>query len=46
MNISDAEFVAVLDDILEAMAKHGIGEREKAEVLAIAYSMKGEIVHV
>ena len=46
MNISEAEFVAVLDDILEAMTKHGIGEREKAEVLAIAYGMKGEIVHV
>lgn len=46
MNISEAEFVAVLDDILEAMTKHGVGEREKAEILAIAYSMKGEIVHV
>ncbi|MEK6224190.1 MAG: group 1 truncated hemoglobin [Thermodesulfobacteriales bacterium] len=46
MNISEAEFVAVLDDILEAMAKHGIGGREKAEVLAIAYSMKSEIVRV
>jgi hemoglobin len=46
MNISEAEFVAVLDDILEAMKKHGIGELEKAEVLAIAYGMKDEIVHV
>ncbi len=46
MNISDAEFVAVLDDILEAMNKHGVGDGEKAEILAIAYSMKGEIVHV
>lgn len=46
MNISDAEFVAVLDDILEAMTKHGVGDGEKAEILAIAYSMKGEIVHV
>ena len=46
MAISEAEFVAVLDDILEGMKRHNVGEREKAEVLAIAYSMKGEIVHV
>ena len=46
MNVSEAEFIAVLDDILESLTKNGIAEREKAEVLAIAYSMKGEIVHV
>ena len=46
MNISEAEFVAVLDDILEAMTRHEIGEREKAELLAIAYSMKSDIVHL
>ena len=45
MNVNEAEFVAVLDDILEAMTKHGIGEREKADMLAIAYSMKDDIVH-
>ncbi len=45
MNVSDAEFVAVLDDILLAMNKHSVGEREKAEMLAIAYGMKAEIVH-
>ena len=46
MNISEAEFVAILDDLLDVMTKHGIGELEKAEVLAIAYSMKDDIVHV
>ena len=46
MNVSEAEFVAVLDDILAALDKHNVGEREKAELLAIAYSMKPEIVHV
>jgi hemoglobin len=45
MNVSEAEFVAVLDDILEAMEKHGVGERERAEMLAIAYGMKADIVH-
>jgi hemoglobin len=46
MNISEAEFVAVLDDILEALTSHEIGEREKAELLALAYSMKNDVVHL
>ena len=46
MNIDDAEFVAVLDDAIAALDKHGIGQREKEEVLFILYGMKGEIVHV
>ena len=45
MNCSEAEFVGVLDDILAAMTKHGIGEREKAEVLALNYSLKADIIH-
>ena len=46
MNCSEAEFVAVLDDLLAAMKKHGVGEVEKAEVLAMNYALKDEIVHV
>jgi hemoglobin len=46
MNISEAEFVAVLDDILEALTSHEIGEREKAELLALAYSMKNDIIRL
>ncbi len=46
MNISDAEFVAVLDDALAAMATLGIGEAEQAEVLAILYGMKPDVVHL
>jgi len=46
MNVSEAEFVAVLDDILAALEKHNVGEREKAELLAISYGMKADIVHV
>ena len=46
MNVSEAEFVGVLDDILAALDKHGVGAREQAELLAISYSMKGDIVHV
>jgi len=46
MNCSEAEFVAVLDDLLVAMEKHEVGEVEKAEVLAMNYALKDEIVHV
>ncbi len=46
MNCSEAEFVAVLDDLLAALAKHDVGELEKAEVLALNYALKDQIVHV
>lgn len=46
MNIQDNEFVAVCDDVLAALDKHKIGQKEKDEVLAILYSMKGDIVRV
>ena len=46
MNASEAEFLAIIDDIMEAMAKHRIGEQEKSEVLSILYSMKGDIIRV
>lgn len=44
MNISDQEFVAVIDDILKAMDAHGVGELEQAEALKILWGMKPEIV--
>lgn len=44
MNISEEEFIAVLDDALKALDNNGIGQREKEEVLFILYSMKGEVV--
>ena len=46
MNVSETEFVAVLDDILAALDKHNVGDRERAELLAISYSLKGDIVHI
>jgi hemoglobin len=46
MNISEAEYVAVLDDILDALNTHQIGQREQEEFLMIAYSLRGEILHV
>jgi hemoglobin len=46
MNISEQEYVAVLDDILDALNEHGIGKREQEEFLMIAYLLRGEILHV
>jgi hemoglobin len=46
MNISEAEFVAVLDDILQVLEQHKIDEETRKDVLAIAYSLKNDIIHV
>jgi hemoglobin len=46
MNISGDEFLAVLDDALQALEKNAVGQREKEEVLFVLYSMKPEIVGV
>ncbi len=46
MNISATEFMAVLDDALNAMQKNNVGQREQEEVLYVLYSMRSEIVLV
>ena len=46
MNISEQEFIAVVDDIMLAMDENSMGEREKKDMLAIAYSLKDEIIRV
>lgn len=46
MNINAAEYMAALDDILAVLAQHGIDEDTRKDVLAIAYSLKGDILHV
>jgi hemoglobin len=38
--------MAALDDILTAPRKRGVGDETQKDVLAIAYSLKGEILHV
>lgn len=45
MNINDTEFVAVCDDVLDALDKNGVGQREKDEILCILYSLKNEVVY-
>lgn len=44
MNISAAEFIAVLDDVMNAMKSMNVGDLEQAEVLKIFYEMKPDIV--
>ena len=46
MNVSEQEYMAVVDDILEAMDKNSYGDEEKKDVLAILYSLKEGIIRV
>ena len=46
MNISAAEFMAVLDDALNALSSNGVGQPEQEEMLFILYSMRSDIVLV
>jgi hemoglobin len=46
MNISPAEYMAAMDDILAALAHVGIDEQTRKDVLAVAWSLKGDIIHV
>ena len=46
MNISQGEYMHVIDDIMKALSKNNIDEQTQKDVLAIAYSLKGEIAGV
>ena len=46
MNIAGDEFLAVLDDAMEALDRNKIGQREKEEALFVLYSMNGDVVQV
>lgn len=45
MNISAAEYLATIDDIMQVLEKHDIDEQTRKDVLAIAYSLKDEIMN-
>ena len=45
MNISEAEFNAVVDDVMSALAKNNIGQQEQNEVLAILWSVRPDVVN-
>jgi len=44
MNISAAEYMEVIDDIMGVLEKHNIDEQSKKDVLAILWSLKGMIM--
>lgn len=44
MNINAAEYLAAVDDIMSVMDRHSMDEETKKDVLAIAYSLKDEII--
>lgn len=46
MNISVAEYMAAVDDIMAVLERNGVGESAQKDVLAITYQLKGEIVHL
>lgn len=45
MNISEREYMAALDDIVQTLQQHGVDEQTQKDVLAIAYGLKDEIMH-
>lgn len=45
MNISEAEYMAVMDDIMAVLEKHGIDESARKDVLAITFALKGDVIH-
>ena len=46
MNIDEAEYMAVIDDILDSLNSNNIAQREQEEVLFALYSLRREIVGV
>lgn len=46
MNIDEAEFIAVVDDIFDSMEANGVAQPEQADVLFALYSMRREIIGV
>jgi hemoglobin len=46
MNISEQEFVAVVDDAMAALDAHGIDPATRSDVLAILWSLKGQVIRV
>lgn len=46
MNISEQEYMAAMDDIVEALQKNGIDDATRNEVVAVLYSLKGQVIRV
>ncbi|MFN3564463.1 MAG: group I truncated hemoglobin [Burkholderiaceae bacterium] len=46
MNVSEREFLSLVDDIVAALNAHGVAQAEVDEVVAILFSLKGEVLRV
>ncbi len=46
MNISEQEYLAAMDDVVGAMVKNSLDDDAKRDVIAILYSLKGQIIRV
>ena len=46
MNVSEQEFVTVVDDAMAALETHNIDPATRNDVLAILWSLKGEVIRV
>lgn len=46
MNISEQEYLAAMDDIVDALSKNQIADDAVKDVIAILYSLKGQIIRV
>jgi hemoglobin len=46
MNISEQEFMAVIDDAMVALQTNGIDESTRNDVLAVLWSMRREVVRL
>lgn len=46
MNVSEQEFVSVIDDAMAALETCGIDAPVRSEVLAILWSLKGDVIRV
>ena len=44
MNISEQELIAAIDDIVAAMTKNHLDQSVQNEVVAILYSLKGDVL--
>jgi hemoglobin len=44
MNISNDEFMAVMDDVMKALEMNNIGQREREEVIYTFMSLKNDVV--
>jgi hemoglobin len=46
MNVSEHEFVSATDDVMAALEKNGIDLATRNDVLAIFWSLKGQVIRV